>query len=96
MSTVQSSQHQCLMSVHLQVLTKCHVMHTERPTTSEVHQWLESSAREGEAGVSDRVAPLETALQRLKAAVEEDRARTASEAADYTPQELQVSIHFST
>lgn len=68
-------------------------MCAERPTSSEVQQWLERAAREGQEGVSGRVAPLETALQRLTAAVEEDRAQALSVAGDYTPQALQVWYH---
>ena len=42
--------------------------------------------------MSGRVAPLETALQRLTVSIEEERAQVASVAGDYTPQALQVGI----
>ena len=68
-------------------------VYAERPTSSEVRQWLERVVRQGQEGVSGRVAPLETALQRLTAAVEEDKAQALSVAGDYTPQALQVWYH---
>jgi len=51
---------------------------------------VEVAARQGQEGLSERVGPLEAALQALTQTVEEDRAQAASVAGDYTPQEIQV------